>query len=155
MSYFFNNEPLSVLQMLSIVSSLLGVVFIAQPQLLVPSLRDGSETLDRRAEEYPHYVTGVVITLLGSLASGIAYLSMRKLGTGISSVVTTFYFGALSVPLCFICSLAMGDEVHGPVTGGAILLLSLVGLFGWIAQEGVSKAVGMAPAARMAPINYL
>ena len=37
----------------------------------------------------------------------------------------------------------------------AFSLLVLVGFCGWVAQEGVAKAVGLAPAARMAPINYL
>ena len=97
----------------------------------------------------------MILTLTGSICSGFAYLTMRKLGTSISSVVTTMYFGLFLVPACMITSLALGDKLETPVEGEAILYLLLVGLFGWIAQEGVSKAVSLAPAARMAPINYL
>ena len=43
----FNNEPLSALQITSIFSSMIGVIFLAAPQLLVPSMRDdGSQILD-------------------------------------------------------------------------------------------------------------
>ena len=80
---------------------------------------------------------------------------MRKLGTDVSPVVTTFYFGVFSVPACFIMSMALGEEVAEPVGLKAVSLLLMVGFFGWVAQEGVSKAVSLAPAARMAPINYL
>lgn len=45
MNYFFNNEKLSVLQIISILSSLIGVIFISYPQLLVPSLRDDDAAL--------------------------------------------------------------------------------------------------------------
>ena len=39
-NYFFNNEPLSVLQVISILSSMLGVIFLSDPTLIVPSQRD-------------------------------------------------------------------------------------------------------------------
>ena len=80
---------------------------------------------------------------------------MRKIGTNVSSVVTTFYFGLFSVPACFIASMALKEEIAEPVGLKAFFLLVLVGFCGWVAQEGVAKAVGLAPAARMAPINYL
>ena len=156
-SYFFNNEPLSVLQIFSILSSMLGVIFLSFPELLVPSLRGENTAQAERAAQYPHYELGVFLTLGGSICSGFAYLTMRKLGTTISSVVTTLYFGLFSFPACFVTSLILGDKFNEePENAGiAIVLLLLVGIFGWVAQEGVSKAVGLAPAARMAPINYL
>ena len=123
----------------------------------MPSLRDdeNSSVLAERDEKYPHFKLGVILALTGSICSGFAYLTMRKLGTSISSVVTTMYFGLFLVPACMITSLALGDKIETPIDGQAVWYLFLVGIFGWIAQEGVSKAVGLAPAARMAPINYL
>ena len=59
------------------------------------------------------------------------------------------------MPACFIMSMALGEEVAEPVSLKAFSLLLMVGFLGWVAQEGVSKAVSLAPAARMAPINYL
>lgn len=106
-------------------------------------------------EKYPHYNLGVCLALTGSVCSGIAYLTMRKLGSTINSAVITMYFGAFSVVFYCAMSWIMGEEIEEPIGGKAILLLSLVGLFGWLAQEGVSKAVSMAEASRMAPINYL
>ena len=37
MNYFFNNEKLSILQIISILSAMLGVIFLSYPQLIVPS----------------------------------------------------------------------------------------------------------------------
>ena len=63
---------------------MLGVIFLCFPELLIPSLREAnigdSAQADRKAE-YPHYNLGVFITLGGSICSGFAYLTMRKLGT--------------------------------------------------------------------------
>ena len=90
---------------------MLGVIFLSYPQLIVPSLRDeeNNQAFEERTEKYPHYTLGVILTLGGSICSGMAYLTMRKLGTNVSSVVTTLYFGVFSIPACLIASLALGD----------------------------------------------
>jgi len=46
-------------------------------------------------------------------------------------------------------------ELEEPIDAKSASLLLCVGFFGWICQEYVSKALGLAPAARMAPINYI
>ena len=89
---------------------------MSYPQLIVPSLRENVDWQERQ-EMYPHFTLGVILTLTGSICSGFAYLSMRKLGTSVSSVVTTMYFGVFSAPACFIVSLMLGDEVVSPIGG--------------------------------------
>ena len=81
---------------------MVGVVFLSSPGLIISSVREDEEL---RAEQYPNFSLGVIVALSGSIASGFAYLTMRKLGTNISSVVTTFYFGALSAPACLLMAL--------------------------------------------------
>jgi len=117
-------------------------------------MRDDQATI-AMMEKYPHFSWGVAVTLMASVCSGIAYLTMRKIGTKVNSVVITMYFGAFMLPSCLAMSLLSGDSYVGHIGGTETLLLSLAGLFGWIAQEGVSKAVGMAEASSMAPINYV
>ena len=58
---------------------------------------------------------------------------MRLIGTRISSVVTTFYFGVFLVPACMITSVATGDEMPKGIDGHAVFYLFLVGFFGWLA----------------------
>jgi len=55
-------------------------------------------------EKYPHFNWGVLAALLASLCSGFAYLSMRKIGTKISSVVITLYMGAFMAPSSLLVS---------------------------------------------------
>ena len=87
------------------------------------------------------------MALGGSFASGFAYFTMRKLGTQISPVVTTFYFGLFSLPAYLLTSVCMMERWEGPIDPKAALFCLGVGIFGWLAQEFVQKAVGMAPAA--------
>ena len=77
---------------------MIGVIFITQPGLFVPSLREDDSVLARRHELYPQFGFGVIVALCGSVASGFAYFTMRKLGTSVSSVVLTFYFGFFCLP---------------------------------------------------------
>lgn len=95
---------------------MIGVIFLSYPQLIVPSLRENVD-LQERQEKYPHFTLGVILVLSASICSGLAYLSIRKMGTNVSSVVSTLYFGVFSVPACFIFSLMLGDELVTPVGG--------------------------------------
>jgi dolichyl-phosphate-mannose--protein O-mannosyl transferase len=56
-------------------------------------------------EKYPYFNWGVVAALFASLSSGFAYLTMRRIGTKISSVVITMYMGAFMAPSSLIVSL--------------------------------------------------
>ena len=52
-------------------------------------------------------------------------------------------------------SIVLREEIVEPLTWTTFGLLAAVGLFGWIAQEGVTAAVSIEKAARVAPINYI
>ena len=106
-------------------------------------------------EDYPHFNWGVVVTLSASLMSGMAYLSMRKIGMSVHPVTNTFYFGVLNVQSCFFLMAVLEKPVAEPLTWFSFGLLAAVGLTGWIAQEGVTAAVSLEKAARVSPINYI
>ena len=90
-------EKLACLDTISIFSAMLGVVVLAQPQILIP----GIETRDDSAG-YPYYYLGVFFSLSGSVISGFAYYTMRKAGGQVNATVTTFYFGVFSSVASFI-----------------------------------------------------
>ena len=127
----FNDEPLSALQVISILSAMLGVVMLTSPTLLIPSITDENSTY--RKEDYPHFNWGVVVTLSASVCSGFAYLSMRKIGMSVHPVTNTFYFGVLNVQSCFALSAALKEEIVEPLTWASFGLLMAIGFFGWIA----------------------
>ena len=80
---------------------------------------------------------------------------MRRMGTNIHSLHGPLYFGTFNVTACYMTSVVIGEQVMEPYSKQGLMLLSLVGIFGWIAQEGVSKAMQVEKAGRAAPINYL
>ena len=80
-TYFLLGEKMSWLQIISIVSSMIGVVFLCCPQVIIPSLRENDTVLAARAEEFPDFNKGVAFALCGSVSSGFAYFTMRKIGT--------------------------------------------------------------------------
>ena len=58
---------------------------------------------------------------------------MRKMGTGISPVVGTFYFGLLSVP-CYLLAAFVTQQasIEEPVGIKPVAMLLLLGFFGWV-----------------------
>ena len=80
---------------------------------------------------------------------------MRKLGAAVHSSLNPLYFGVLS---CIAAPLSMSVfnyDVPGPIDLYSFKLLMIMGLLGWVAQEGVSKALQIEKAGRAASINYL
>lgn len=140
---------------MSILFATLGVVILTNPTLIFPWLTE-SQARSYDLNEYPEFYTGVIIALSGSIASGFAYLSMRRLGTTVHALANPYYFGLFTLPACLIVNFSLGD-VFSPdmITWTGIGLLLVTGIFGWIAQEGVSKAMQVEKAGRAAPINYL
>lgn len=78
MNFLFNGERLSLLQIVSLLSAMLGVLIITNVGGVFRDLTP-EEALKAQAE-YPHFVFGVFAALIGSLGSGIGWLAMRKLG---------------------------------------------------------------------------
>ena len=80
---------------------------------------------------------------------------MRRMGTGIHALQGPLYFGAFNVISCHMMVQATGERIVEPYSFEGAILLTLLGLFGWLAQTGVSKAMQVEKAGRAAPINYL
>ena len=81
----------------------------------------------------------VIITTLGSVCAGVAYVSVRLIGDEVDAVVMVFYYGALSLPMCAIGSKIYLDDwnVLGNFEKFSIrdyILLLLVGFGGYGGQ---------------------
>jgi hypothetical protein len=66
---------------------------------------------------------------------------MRKLGTEVHSVLNPMWFGVFSVSASYFNAVMLGDDLVAAFTHRDIGLLLLMGTLGWVAQEGVSKAI--------------
>ena len=85
---------------------MIGVILLTYPALLIPSIESSVNF-----EDYPNYGLGVSLALTGSLTSGCAYATMRRIGTEVNPAVTVFYFGIFCVPASFFLSVYLGDIV--------------------------------------------
>jgi drug/metabolite transporter (DMT)-like permease len=153
-SYIFNGESLSPLQIISIFFAMFGVIVLTNPTFVFPFLSP-EDAIGYNKSDYPNFNLGVFFALFGSVMSGFAYLCMRKLGTTVHSVLNPLWFGTFSVASCFVVAAALSDEIIVPLSFYDIGLLLSMGILGWIAQEGVSKAIQVEKAGRAAPLNYL
>jgi len=117
-----------------------GVVVLTNPTFVFPFLNE-QDAIGYNKSEYPYFYLGVFAALFGSVMSGFAYLCMRKLGTTVHSVLNPLWFGTFSVSSCFIVAAILSDEIQKPLSLYDVGLLFSMGVLGWIAQEGVSKAI--------------
>lgn len=71
---------------------------------------------------------------MGSVFSGFAYFTMRKINTQVNSTVTTFYFGLFSCIMSFsFFAIAPAQIIREQANLKSIGLLLSTGLFGWLA----------------------
>lgn len=131
-SYIFNGESLSPLQIISIFFAMFGVIVLTNPTFVFPFLSE-EDAIGYSKSDYPHFNLGVFFALFGSVMSGFAYLCMRKLGTTVHSVLNPLWFGIFSVVSCFVVAAALSDEILIPLSWYDIGLLFSMGILGWIA----------------------
>ncbi|TNV77408.1 hypothetical protein FGO68_gene6316 [Halteria grandinella] len=157
-NFLLGNERLALLEIISIFSAMVGVVILTNPSTIIPQqyLAQQVTVADKDNTEYPFYNYGIVSALMGSVFSGFAYFSMRRLGTRVNPTINTFYFATSSCVLSFITfSVVPGQRIFSQIDWESVGLLILTGLLGWIAQEGVAKALQTEKAGRAASLNYL
>ena len=132
-------EHLRAPEVICLVTSLVGVVFIAQP----PALFGAVAT--------PTSLTDVGIALMGALASGTAYTLVRKMRTTEHPLVVVFYLPLLSVPISLPFALA---DWRWP---NAIewLLLAGVGITTQLAQVSMTRGLQLERTARATTVGYL
>jgi len=132
-------ERMLLIDWLALLSSLLGVVLIAQPSFLFV---DGA-ALDSFA---------LAIAVIGAFASASAYVTIRKLSQTEHPLVTVFYFplvaGPASIPLLAVQGVVMPSALEW-------ILLLAVGVFAQLGQVRMTKGLTLETAGRASAITYL
>jgi drug/metabolite transporter (DMT)-like permease len=132
-------EHLRAPEVICLVTSLIGVVFIAQPTAIF-----GADTT-------PASLLDVGIALMGALASGTAYTLVRKMRTTEHPLVVVFYLPLLSVPISLPFALAAWRWPNAVEW----LLLIGVGITTQLAQVSMTRGLQLERTARATTIGYL
>lgn len=151
-NFIFGGERLGTFEYVSIMFAMLGVVIMSYPSAVFWWI-DGERGFDM--DEYPMFNWGIVSALSGSIGSGFAYLMMRRMGQNIDSAINPLYFGLFSIWTGMFMIWAFDDTLVEEFDWLAVGLLVVMGFFGWVAQVGVTKAVSMDKAGRVAALNYI
>ena len=132
-------EHLRAPEVICLATSLVGVVFIAQPPLLFG------------AHAQPSSLADIGIALTGALASGTAYTLVRKMRQTEHPLVIVFYLPLLSVPISLPFALA---EWVWPNAVEWLLLLA-VGVTTQLAQVSMTRGLQLERTARATTVGYL
>lgn len=135
----FLGERLRVRELVSVATSLAGVVLVMRPSLLFGS---HTGTLDPRA---------VAFGLLGAVASGGAYVIVRRLRATEHPLVIIFYFAAVSV----VGSAPLGLWSALWPTPAEWLLLLGVGVTTQLGQVCITHGLYLERAGRATAVGYL
>ena len=143
---FLVGEKWNPLDMFNAVVCLLGVALIAHPTWLFgkEDHYDGSE------ETNNSHTLGVLVTTVGSILAGLAYVYVRKIGDQASAVQMVLYYGYVSLMVSIVGSkvfegtwnvLSGGRET--PFTAFECVLILLIGILGhsgqWLLNAGLQR----------------
>ena len=136
---FILKEHVRAPEIICLVTSLIGVVFIAHPTVLFG---------DASASTSP---TDIGIALLGALASGTAYTLVRKMRHTEHPLVIVFYLPLLSIPISLPFALA---EWRWPNAVEWLLLVG-VGVTTQLAQVSMTRGLQLERTVRATTTGYL
>ena len=94
---------------------------------------------------------GLLLTLGSAITSGLVYTLLRKIGSGDHPVVVVNYFMIIAALVGLAGSLFVWKQ---PV-GWEWVLLSSLGVFGYVGQLFMTKAFQFAQANQVAPLKYI
>ena len=117
-------EPWKILDIVGSVICLLGVAFIARPTWLFGHsstsssaiMSEGNDPLPSVDEDADGEISdaekslAILVTLLGAVSAGLAYVVVRKIGGRATAVHMVLYFGVLSIPITLVGSAIMTGE---------------------------------------------
>ncbi len=135
-SYFILNEKLKLYQIVAVIGSFIGSLFIIKPTFanmaLVPS----------------------IVGLIGGLGAGIAYTMVRKIGmkgeNGEKGPVIVLFFSGFSCLATLPFIVFFGE----PMTLRQVLILLMAGISGAGGQFAVTAAYTYAPAREISVYDY-
>jgi len=135
----FLKEHLRTAEIVCLVASLMGVVFIARPAVLFGASADAVN---------PAYIA---VALTGAICSGSAYALVRRMRVSEHSLVIVFYLPLMSVPLSLPFALV---DWQWPTLMEWVLLIG-VGVTTQLAQVSMTRGLQMERTARATTVGYL
>jgi drug/metabolite transporter (DMT)-like permease len=96
-------------------------------------------------------VKGMLFALISALFAGLVYITIRKIGKNDHPVVVVNYFMGISTVIGGLLSI---NNWLNPVGVEWFILLSL-GVFGYVAQLYMTKAMQVGETNQVAPLKYL
>lgn len=147
-------EKWTPLDMFGAAVCLFGVALIAHPTWMF-GVADEQEGGDEESKHSaPLQALGVLITTIGSVLAGLAYVYVRKIGDRASAVTMVLYYGYISVPVSLIGS-RLFEGTWNVISGGRTrpftvvecILILLIGILGHIAQWLLNAGLQMETAA--------
>ena len=135
-------EAYSVLDGITAVTSMVGVVLVAQPVAIFGGV--ATSEIDPFA---------VVVCLFGAVTSALAYITVRQLGPSADPLVVTLYFSAVGSVVAPVLLLLFQHPIPLASWEDAGLFL-VVGLFGWAGQVLLNKGIQNAPVGLATCMRY-
>ena len=132
-------EHLRAAEIVCLVVSLVGVVFIARPAALFGGSAGAVSPVH------------IAVALTGAICSGSAYALVRRMRSSEHSLVIVFYLPLMSVPLCLPFALA---EWRWPTAIEWLVLIG-VGVTTQLAQVSMTRGLQMERTARATTVGYL
>jgi len=123
--------------LLAVLLGLIGVTLVANPFDKIYSISQGSSS-------------PIVIALLGSILTAIAYICVRKLSKEENALVIVHYFPLVSVPITLPFMFVQGVM---PSSMEWVWILG-IGLFTQIGQVLITQGLSLLPAGIASSINY-
>eukprot|EP01113_Clastostelium_recurvatum_P049389 TRINITY_DN9140_c0_g1_i3.p1 TRINITY_DN9140_c0_g1~~TRINITY_DN9140_c0_g1_i3.p1 ORF type:complete len:267 (-),score=28.37 TRINITY_DN9140_c0_g1_i3:72-872(-) len=99
-------ERFGLPDILCTILSLMGVVFIARPEFIF----GGHSTSNDEVIEPLKRMVAVAISILGAVAAGFAYVTVRTIGSGVHPLVLVNYLSMISTVLATICCFAFPSQ---------------------------------------------
>jgi len=101
LNFIFLGEKLGYFEYAAILFSMLGVVIMTNPTAVFYWIKQ-DEAYGYEKSDYPYFNFGVLMALSASIASELAYLMMRMMGTSLKDGVNPLYFGTFSSYASFV-----------------------------------------------------
>jgi drug/metabolite transporter (DMT)-like permease len=130
----FKRENLHFVEYVSVGVAILGIIILTSPDSIFWSLQSN------HLQDYPYYKFGVLIALVGSLSSALAHIMMQKIGTHIDYQASTLYFGLFLISGGVFATTYQNHSLQ-VLDMQRVILITMFGLFGWIAHVSTCKAV--------------
>ncbi|ORX91035.1 hypothetical protein K493DRAFT_229058 [Basidiobolus meristosporus CBS 931.73] len=135
----FLKESYSLFDQAASVVSFTGVIFVAQPEFLFGARKSNPSDIDSTSR-----IIACVACVCGSVASSIAFVTIRQLGLGVHYMVHVVYFGGISSIFSLIVSLIF-EPVKIPSTLYDWVGLSVISVSAFVGQGLLNYGLQLAP----------